>query len=87
MFGKLEFLVVNLLFFQATLPPDGTSILLDKGEKIGVVALLCVLVWTLHRQNERREEQIRLLYEARVTELKAQIDDLQDEVEKLKKRK
>lgn len=77
MFGKLEYLTISILLFQGS---DPGKFLLDKGENLSMVALLGFLVYILHRQNERREEQIRLLYEARIKELEERVDFLQSKL-------
>ena len=67
-----------------TLEDAAVSGLLERGEKLTVVGILCLLAWTLHRQNERREEKISGLYEGRITDLKQRIEQLQRELEDLK---
>ena len=82
MFLKIECFIVNFIFLQAT--PDVGTFLLDKGEKISVIALLCFLVYTLHTQGEKRAEQIRLLYEARIADMEEEIRYLRGQIDSLK---
>ncbi len=83
MLGKLEYLIINFIFLQAT-PPDVTTYLLEKGEKMSVVGLLCFLVYILHQQGQRAAEQIRLLHEARMADMEEEIKYLRGQIETLK---
>ena len=82
MFGKIEYYIVNCIFLQAT--PDITTFLIDKGDKVSVIALLSLLVYTLHRQGEKSAEQIKLLHEARIADMEEEIKYLRSQIDSLK---
>lgn len=73
-----------MILLQAVNTP-GADLLLERGEKIGVVALLVILVYILHRQNERREAALMAQYEKRIEDFKAIVDQLRREIDHLNK--
>lgn len=77
-----KFIFIGLVFLQIT---DGAEFLLSKLDNLSVMVLLGILVYILHRQERTAQEQIRVINELRLKELRDQLASQEQEIQFLRK--